>query len=45
MSGTFWMKNFLPDDPAMNLPMHPEDYAALLAWVRAKLAEEQTGKD
>jgi hypothetical protein len=27
---------FVPDDPAEKVPMHPEDFVALLAWVRAK---------
>lgn len=26
----------LPEDPVEKVPMHPEDYAALLEWVRAK---------
>jgi hypothetical protein len=25
-----------PDDPVRKSPMHPEDYSALLEWVRAK---------
>lgn len=31
-----WRKGFLSDDPAENVPMHPEDFWALLAWVKAK---------
>jgi hypothetical protein len=27
---------FWPEGPAEKVPMHPEDFAALLAWVRAK---------
>jgi hypothetical protein len=32
----------LSDGPAEKVPMHPEDFAALLAWVRAK---EEWGGD
>jgi hypothetical protein len=27
---------FSSDNPAEKVPMHPEDFVALLAWVRAK---------
>jgi hypothetical protein len=27
---------FLSDVPVQKVPMHPEDYTALLEWVRAK---------
>ncbi len=29
----------IPESSAESKPMHPEDYAALLAWVRAKEGE------
>jgi len=35
MNGTL-LKRLLPDDMVERVPMHPEDYAALLEWVRAK---------
>lgn len=35
MSGTVH-KRLLQDEAAEKVPMHPEDYAALLEWVRAK---------
>jgi hypothetical protein len=35
--------NCLPDEPAENVPMHPDDYGALLAWVRAK-EEKMSGQ-
>jgi hypothetical protein len=36
MNGNLSRKIMVPDDPGGKLPMHPEDYAALLEWVRAK---------
>lgn len=36
MNENLSVRLFLTDDPGGKLPMHPEDYAALLAWVRAK---------
>jgi hypothetical protein len=35
MSGSLFLRND-PDEPAEKVLMHPEDYDALLAWVRAK---------
>ena len=35
--------DYLPAGPADNVPMHPEDFAALLEWVRAK--EEWGGEE
>ena len=32
------------DVPAKKVPMHPEDYAALREWVRAK-EEQAAGRD
>jgi hypothetical protein len=36
MSEILSLRLFLPDDPGGKIPMHPEDYAALLEWVREK---------
>lgn len=30
------LRTGIPDSPPARAPMHPEDYTALLAWVRAK---------
>jgi hypothetical protein len=35
------IKNFSSDSAGEKMPMHPEDFVALLAWVRAK----ETGRD
>jgi hypothetical protein len=29
-------RNYVPAEPEERVPMHPDDYAALLEWVRAK---------
>lgn len=36
MSGDISGNAFWPEGPVEKVPMHPEDYRALLAWVRAK---------
>jgi len=39
---SFCTKNgFVCDLPADKLPMHPEDYAALMEWARAKEEEKE----
>ncbi|MDD4137008.1 MAG: hypothetical protein PHT99_03820 [Methanoregula sp.] len=36
MSEDIQAYDFLSDGQVEKVPMHPEDYVALLAWVRAK---------
>jgi hypothetical protein len=36
MSEDIQSYGFLSDGPVQKVPMHPEDYTALLEWVRAK---------
>jgi hypothetical protein len=42
MSGDISGNGFWSEGPVENEPMHPEDFRALLAWVRAK---EKRGGD